>query len=792
MRSKIARMVRWGAVPRLGGAVRNAIATEWDRGTTFLFTPVFLAAGALVYFSIDSEPSFAELGSSVLAIAFVTWLARSRLVLHLILSALLCFALGMTFAKVETWRAGTRILAAEISTRLTGRVALIEQQANGRIRLTVDVLATERPKLKYVPERVRVSAQSIPAGLRVGETVVGVARLVPPAGPTRPGGYDFSFANYFNGIGANGFFFRPPQRVAESPPADMATRFFALVENLRAGLGDRIRTAIDGEAEGEIAAALIAGVRAGIPDDVNEALRRTGLAHVLSISGLHMAIVAGTIMTALRAGFALFPSFASRRPVKKYAAGAAILALGIYLFISGFSVAAERSFLMIGIMLVAVIFDRAALSMRNLAISAIVIIAVSPHEVAGPSFQMSFAATAALIGAYTSWSERRRGPPAIRSDQGLLRSGLTKIIGHAVGLAATSLVAGTATAVYGAYHFQRVSPLSVVANLAAMPIVSAIVMPFAVFGMILMPFGLDKWAFLVMGKGLTAMIVIAEWISDVSPIDGVGLVPASAVAVLTAALIAATVSTTWLRLVAVPLTFAGLAIIMERSLPEALISEDARLLTIRTDDGALAVNRMRPNGFTIEDWQRALGSEVLTKPKNVAIEDPRQLAETGEEAFNCAGNVCVAYSVSAAQIVHVSTAAEALPFCAIAQLIVIDDATAENPCLEAGPTVLTKRDLARRGSASVSFQRRAGQMSAEIDFAISKPYRPWHTHRAFAREARGLAPYERQKPTEAAAQPKATTANTVPASLRIDNEAADDPAASLSSGGSARPAGPAP
>ena len=151
------------------------------------------------------------------------------------------------------------------------------------------------------------------------------------------------------------------------------TSFFATVENLRTDLANHIRGEIGG-AEGEIAAALVAGVRAGIPEDVNEALRRTGLAHMLSISGLHMALVAATIMTVLRLGFAFFPDFASRRPVKKYAASAALVALAVYLFISGSAVAAERSFIMIGVMLTAMLFDRAALTMRNLAISAIVII----------------------------------------------------------------------------------------------------------------------------------------------------------------------------------------------------------------------------------------------------------------------------------------------------------------------------------------------------------------------------------------------------------------------------------
>ena len=153
---------------------------------------------------------------------------------------------------------------------------------------------------------------------------------------------------------------------------------------------------------------------------------------------------------------------------------------------------------------------------------------------------------------------------------------------YAVGLAATSLIAGTATAVFGAYHFQRVSPLSLGANLAAMPFVSVMVMPFAMFGMILMPFGLDGWAFWVMGKGLSAMIAVANWFSELSPIDSVGLVPAAAVVVLTIALVLATLPTTWLRVAALPVALAGLAIVSTRTLPDAVVSEDGRLVAIRT------------------------------------------------------------------------------------------------------------------------------------------------------------------------------------------------------------------
>ncbi|TJW78686.1 MAG: ComEC/Rec2 family competence protein, partial [Mesorhizobium sp.] len=213
----------------------------------------------------------------------------------------------------------------------------------------------------------------------------GYVRLLPPTGPVRPDSFDFSFDSYFAGIGASGFFLGSP-KIVVSEVAPLTTRLSSSIEKARETIADHIRDSIGG-AEGEIAAALIVGVRAGIPEEINESMRRTGIYHIISISGLHMALVAGTVMGLLRGAFALFPDFSSRRPVKKYAAAAALVSIAAYLIFSGIVVAAERSFIMLAVMLVAVLFDRAALTMRNLAISAIAVIVVSPHEVVGASFQ---------------------------------------------------------------------------------------------------------------------------------------------------------------------------------------------------------------------------------------------------------------------------------------------------------------------------------------------------------------------------------------------------------------------
>lgn len=744
-------LARAGPIPRLrqrelARLLARSLQTEADRGITFLLIPVLLAAGALCYFAIPSEPGFLVLCASVLLLGGLAFLGANRMIPRLLFSAALVFMLGMLAGKVETWRMGTRILGAEISTQLTGRVISVEHRADGRVRLTVDVLSTARPELRYAPERVRISARSVPGGVSAGSTISGLVRLMPPSGPVRPGSYDFAFENYFDGIGAVGFFLRGPV-LAEQAVAE-GSSLSDWLENMRTRIAARIRTAIGG-AEGEIAAALIVGVRAGIPEEVNEALRRTGLAHVLSISGLHMALVAATIMGMLRAGFACFPDFASRHPVKKYAAAVALVAAAGYLLVSGAQVAAQRSFIMLAVMLVALLFDRAALTMRNLAIAAIVVLLLSPHEVIGPSFQMSFAATAALIGAYAAWSSRRtRREAQPAADRPVASVLARKLLMAAVALAVTSLVAGLATSVYGAYHFHRVSPLSLGANLAAMPIVSLLVMPSAVLAAFAMPFGMDGPFLFAMGEGLAAMVAIARWFSERSPIDAVGIVPVASVAFFTVALVIATTCTTMLRAAALPFLLVAVILQFERPMPDLLISEDGRLMAIPLGESSLAVNRRRPNGFTIENWHDALTTQKTTPPRDGVADPDRQLGGSGNASsrstpFRCDRGLCVATHRSGAVVAHAADEDAARRGCAIAQLIVIDDATAANPCRASPVRVLTKKDLARSGSAEVYFGPSA-DLDPRVRFAVSEPVRPWHVHRQFSREARGLPPYQRQ------------------------------------------------
>lgn len=745
---------------RLSAALRHAVEEEWERGTPFLLAPVFLCIGAVAYFSLQTEPGFPSLLAVFAVLTAAAFLVRHRPAAH-VFSGMALISLGLLAGKVETWRADTKVLGSTVTTRIAGRVMAIEHQARGRVRLTIDLVETKRPKLRYAPARIRVSARSIGDGVKVGEGVEGVVRLMPPSGPVRPESYDFAFESYFDGIGASGFFLSAPQPVALQEPAPLSARLSAWLESLRNNLAGRIRESVGGP-EGEIAAALITGVKAGIPEETNEAMRVSGLYHVLSISGLHLALVAATVMGSLRAMFALFPGFASRWPVKKYAAAAALLTVLFYLYVSGASVATQRSFLMLAIMLAALLFDRAALTMRNLAIAAIVIILLAPHEAVGPSFQMSFAATAALIAAYAVWSEHKLQRWNDTQPRSLWGRMVRKSGVYIGGIAATSLVAGAATALFAAWHFHRVAPLGLIANLAAMPAVSVLVMPFAVFAMVLMPFGQEQWPLWIMGQGVATMIAVAEWTAARSPFDTVGLVPAAAVVSFAAALVVLTMATTLLRIAAIPLLLAGILVAGTRDFPAALISEDGRLVGIPLSDGRLAINRSRPNTFTVENWQRAVMAQQVVKPRSgpaLQMKRPAQAsagkqvkpfgdrgvqasgASSLENGFTCAETLCVARHATGAVIAHAGDAAAAVKACDAADLIVIDDATAKPSCGSAA--IITKRDLARRGSATAIFVERDGKQQAEIAYAIDEPYRPWHAHRAFSREARGLPPYKR-------------------------------------------------
>ena len=279
----------------------------------------------------------------------------------------------------------------------------------------------------------------------------------------RPGGYDFARDLYFQRIAATGFALGAVKRADAPEPPPRNLRFMTAVADIRDAIDARIRAELPGDS-GAIASALITGKRDAISGPVNDAMYVSSLAHVLSISGYHMAVVAGIVFFLARALLALSRNLANRYPIKKWAAALALAAATFYLILSGAEVATQRSYLMTAIVLTGVLIDRAALTLRTLAVAAFGVLLLAPEAVVHPSFQMSFAATLALVALY------ERGQPWLAAGADTSLGARIALWGgrEIAGLLLVSLVAGLATTLYAAYHFHRLAPYGSLANLLAM------------------------------------------------------------------------------------------------------------------------------------------------------------------------------------------------------------------------------------------------------------------------------------------------------------------------------------
>ncbi|MEM9430668.1 MAG: ComEC/Rec2 family competence protein, partial [Pseudomonadota bacterium] len=365
---------------------------EIEREGAMLWAPVALGTGVGIYFSLSFEPArLAVFGLGLLAAAGL-WCARAgRVSLGLAAMALL----GIVVSALQTERVRAPILSGELRGPVVGRVVAIDRSASNAHRVTLD--RVHLPGRATVPERVRVSlAGPVADGvLEAGALVMMRAWLSRPNPPVEPGDFDFRRHAWFARIGAVGYTRDPVVLAAAQPVHDLGTRILAL----RLSLSRDIQARLPG-AEGAFAAAILTGDRSAINPRDMAALRASNLAHLLAISGLHMGLLTGFVFASLRMVLAGVPALALRLPVKKVAAAAGILCGAVYLVLSGATVATERAFIMAAVALGAVLLDRPAITLRAVALAALIVLLRNPVSLLGPGFQMSFAATAGLVAVY--------------------------------------------------------------------------------------------------------------------------------------------------------------------------------------------------------------------------------------------------------------------------------------------------------------------------------------------------------------------------------------------------------
>lgn len=674
-----------------------------------MWIPVLFGGGIALYFSLKGEPVLWAGGvpcvvfAGALAALYryhhenVRWFAG-----YLAVFAAFLIAAGFFAAQVETRISGTPILVKKTgAARIAGDVVSVEKLEGGKgSRVVLEDVVLEDIAPEDTPRRVRLTFRK-DAGLAAGQRISTLGELDAPSRAVSPGGYDFRRHFFYEGIGGVGFAYKQAEILR---PAQMngAGIFF---ERLRTRIMAEIM-ARAGPRAGAVMGALITGERGGIPDEDNEAMRDSGLYHLLSISGAHVGMVAGVLFFFTRLALAAWPYVALRFPIKKIAAGIAIAGAAFYVVLAGADVPAVRSLMMTGLVMAAVMLDRSPFSLRLVAFAAFVILIFSPHSVAGVSFQMSFAAVAALI-AFFDWT--RPWWSGWQRRSGFLgRAGL-----YLAGVLLTSLIAGGMSGLFSLYHFQNFSLYGVLANMIAVPLTAIVIMPAAVVALILMPLGMAGPALMVMEWGSLWMLGIAHWTAG---LDGAVLHvkqwPEVSFALICAGVVLLIVWRGWSgKALAGLLILAAFAFGAAARAPDILIADGGKMQAVRGADGAYYFSTLRRDKFAAENWMRQAGR---------ADEAPKSFSDAGAPMLcDAAGCRMEQGGARVAIVRHVSALRED---CAWADLVVAEIPVRARQC--AGADVIVDLFASRDGGAQAVWIEGRGKIRVRSAAAATGD-RPW-------------------------------------------------------------------
>ncbi len=568
-------------------------ACQGLRGRRLPWLATAYGCGVGIYFTLPVEPTGPQIlwvAVILVGLLWLAWILRHGLgPLALLIAAIVAGGLGAT---VRTAIVAGPVLDFRYYGAVEGRIVHLDRSASGAPRITLDAVRLDGISPQETPRRVRLSLQGEGEGLDLhpGEWVMTTGHLSSPNGPTEPGGFDFQRHAWFLKLGGIGYTRVPLLRMA--PPEDGASLAIA---RLRDVIASGLRERMPGP-RGEVAAAITTGDRSGLPPDIVEALRASNLAHLLAISGLHMGLLVGFVFWATRGGLALFPSIALRYPTRAWAAAVALPFALFYLFLSGGSVATQRAFVMAAVMLGAILLGRRALSLRSVALAALIVLAWRPESLTGPGFQMSFAATGALVIAFGALTR-------LRTRDGW-RDWFTGWRGAFLSLLVSSIVAGAATGPFAALHFNRVGQFGVLANLLAVPMMGMLVMPLLLVALLLWPLGLGLEAgpLWLAGQGIGWIVFVAEWVAGLP--GSVGHVRAPGPSVLPLLGLGMAVAGCALgrgRLVGCALVALAGLFWMQSPRPDLLIASDGRLVGAMTKTGRW-LSRDEGAAFAADSW----------------------------------------------------------------------------------------------------------------------------------------------------------------------------------------------
>jgi competence protein ComEC len=567
-----------------------------ERDQLILWAPVMLGLGIALWFLLPAPGQWVAAAALALAVASAGLaLPPGRLGRVLCAGgALVALGVGAAWARAEL-AAAPRLAAEQRAIWLTATVERVEDRS-GREQWRLFL----KPHDPALPPRVRIALRAPPeAAIRPGAQVRLRATLRPPPGPLVPGGYDYSRRAWFEGVGAIGHALGPIGLVS---PAPARVGPLATVETWRSALNARVRALVPGPS-GAIASAFVTGDQGGIPEPVAQVWRDAGIAHMLSVGGLHIAVVVGVAMVGTRRLLALSPRLALGWPLRTIAALAGALAAIAYATLAGLQVPIVRAALAALFVLAGILLGRQALALRSVAIAAFAILLVRPEALMGPSFQLTFAAIVALVAAFnTRWGRRLLEPG---EDEGAparwRRRGLALLVGGVVAQAALAPIA--------LYHFNRDGLFGVASNLVAIPLTEFVGMPLLMLMLVAetvgagAPFG---WA---LGQLLDLVTAIGAWFAGLP--GAVARLPAMPLAAFAAIIGGGLWLSLWAgraRLLGLAPIAAGLAAAASAGPADLFVTGDGRHLGVVAADGRVAMLRPRAGSFVRDMMGDAAGT----------------------------------------------------------------------------------------------------------------------------------------------------------------------------------------
>ncbi|MDP3315605.1 MAG: ComEC/Rec2 family competence protein [Devosia sp.] len=587
--------------PRAHGwldGVGAAFTEAFEHRRAFLLLPYAMIAGLVVAFTWPADPSPVLLMAGGLATVAGLVTSRNAAGWNRAAGLAAAFWIGFSLLSIHGALVGTQMLARPAYGTYEARIdEVLTANADGVRAIVSGIVALDGARALPV-RRARLVIDGIP-DLAPGDTIRSRVRFYPVPGPVVPNGFDTQFHAHFDGIGAYGNTIGTAERIASGDAAAPER----IVDAIRRSIAAKVDAVLPQPSAG-VARALITGDQSAVTEESREMMATAGLAHVLSVSGLHLTLVAMLVMATLRGGLALAGGLDRFVSVKRVAAVGAILAALGYFAISGGNVAAQRATLMILLVLGAVVAGRRALTMRNVAIAALLIIVVDPASVFRPSFQLSFAAVVALIGAWEMF----------RPGEGRERGAVGKVVAYFGGGALTSVVAGAATLLFSIYHFQQTAPLSVLGNLMSLVLIGFVMMPAALAATVLMPLGLEAPFLLVMGWSIDVMIWVATIVAGWSA--GISASPLLLPLALLLGLLALawfTFLTSWHRLVAPLLLVPAVWLLALDRPPDVLVSDTTQAIAMRGEDG-LALVAGKPDSFAVKVWRETYAEPLAPAP----------------------------------------------------------------------------------------------------------------------------------------------------------------------------------